>query len=472
MRNILILVGKDFSNLRRNRAALSLMFVVPFALIYFMGQIWGINRKDPGPTGIPLAVINQSDQPAAQKLVDSLKQEKSFRLYTTMAGPDKSRQPLSEARAREMIQSTNSDYRFALVIPRDLIRSERLGLHLQILSNPRNEIETQEVYGLLEKTIFSNVPELIGQSLQERAKAYIGSAEMTTFNRSIAQTVARTFGGDAEQIFSRMQNGNFGLSNLTNRAPAAPADPSLRRLDSDPKPDTPAAATPAATNQVTDIFSRLVKVDVEKVVGANVKNPAATMIVGGWAMQFLLFALSGGAAGLFRDRDSGIFQRLLAAPVSRGEILGAKFLYGILIGLVQLLVLFCAGKMLYGIEVEKHFFTLTILCVFAAAACTSFGMLLAAIAPNADAASGLATFLILMLSAIGGAWFPISLMPAFVQQLSKFSLVYWALEGFSAVLWAGKGLFQIGSILGVLGAMTAVVMAVAVWRFNRGRLFD
>jgi ABC-2 type transport system permease protein len=189
-------------------------------------------------------------------------------------------------------------------------------------------------------------------------------------------------------------------------------------------------------------------------------------------MQFLLFAVSASAASLFRERDAGIFQRVLAAPVTRAQILWGKFVYGVSIGLFQLIVLFFAGRVLFGIEVEKHLGLLMLVCTFAAAACTSFGMLLAAIAPNAEAANGLATFLIMLMSALGGAWFPISMMPAFIQQFSKLTLVYWSMEGFSAVLWAGNGFMQLLPILGILGGITAIVMTVAVWRFNRGRLFE
>ncbi|MFM1851738.1 MAG: hypothetical protein RIS54_1422 [Verrucomicrobiota bacterium] len=76
------------------------------------------------------------------------------------------------------------------------------------------------------------------------------------------------------------------------------------------------------------------------------------------------------------------------------------------------------------------------------------------------------------MSAIGGAWFPISLMPEFIQQLSKLTLVYWAMEGFSSVLWSGHGLLQLAPVLGVLAAITAAVMGAALWRFNRGNLFS
>ena len=42
--------------------------------------------------------------------------------------------------------------------------------------------------------------------------------------------------------------------------------------------------------------------------------------------------------------------------------------------------------------------------------------------------------------------------------------------GFSAVLWAGQSFVQILPILSVLVGITAVVMSIAIWRFNRGKI--
>ncbi len=449
MRTLLVLVRKDFLNFFRNKAAVSLTFLVPFAMIWLFGNIFNVNRKDSGPAGIPLAVVNASDNPAAVKLVEALQAEKSFRVITQFVNPDKSIRPLTEADLRPLLRGAGADTHFALVIPADLVSGPGFGLHLKILSNPRNEIETQTVNGILQKTIFTAIPQLLGQSLQARAKNRLGDERFKQFNGSIAGAVSNAFGGDKEQIERSMEAGDFGLGAATK-----------------------ASATPTTSGAPSaDVFSRLIRIEDEQVVGADVKSPFATSVVGGWAMQFLLFAVSASAASLFRERDAGIFQRILAAPVTRAQILWGKFLYGVSIGLIQLLVLFYAGRILFGIEVEKHLGLLVLVCTFAAAACTSFGMLIAAIAPNAEAAGGLATFLIMLMSALGGAWFPISIMPAFIQQFSRLTLVYWSMEGFSAVLWAGNSFVQLLPILGILGGITAVVMGLAVWRFNRGNIF-
>jgi ABC-2 type transport system permease protein len=474
---IFVLVRKDFKNFFRNKPAVLLTFIIPFVMIYLFGQIFGINRKDSGPNGIPLAVVNLSDNPGAAKLVDALKAEKSFNVLTKFVNPDKSTRPLTEDDVRSLMRATDPNFRFALVIPADLISTKTIGLRFKILSNPRNEIETQTVNGVLQKTIFTNVPELLGQSLQARAKEFLGDTNLKKFNGAIAGAVASTFGGDKAQIERNLASGDFGVGQLNSPKPAKPVDPTLRQLDTNPSPTVGGVPPPRTTSAppatpAASPISQIIKFETEQVVGADVKSPAATAIVGGWAIQFLLFALSASATSLFRERDAGIFQRLLASPVTRTQILWSKFLYGVSIGIIQLMVLFFAGRVLFGIEVEKHLGLLVLVCAFAAAACTSFGMLLAAVAPSAEAASGLATFLIMTMSALGGAWFPISLMPQFIQQFSKLTLVYWSMEGFSAVLWAGMSFTQILPILGILGGITAVVMTIAIWRFNRGKIFE
>ncbi|HET7537384.1 MAG TPA: ABC transporter permease [Candidatus Didemnitutus sp.] len=451
MNTILTLVRKDLAMLRRDKAALVLTFAVPFALIFVFGQIFVPKPgNSSGPTGVPLAVVNASDNPAAVKLVDALKAEKAFSVITTYNNPDKTTRPLAEADLEPLMRA--NAFRFAVVIPADLVRTDEIGLHQKILSNPRNEIETQMVNGILQKTIFSNVPQLLGQSLQARAKQFVGNDRLNQFNGSIASSIARTFGGDPAVIQRDIESGSFGL----DRALGGGKD---------------AGTSAGGGSGGADFFSKIVKIDSVQVVGKEVKSPMATRSVGGWAMQFLLFALTASANSLFYEKEQGLLQRLLSTPTSRADILWSKFIYGVILGLVQLVVLFLAGRFLYGIDVEHHLPLLILVCLFAAAACTAFGMLLAAISPSPEAARGIGTLVILLMSAIGGAWFPTSLMPEFLQSISKLTLVYWAMEGFQQVLWANASFVEVLPTVGFLALIAAVVMAVAVWRFNRGRLF-
>lgn len=439
MRTILVLVRKDFANFFRNRAAVALTFVVPFVLIWLFGQVFGINRRETGPTGIPLAVVDASGHAGAQRLFEALRSEKAFKLVTTIATPEGAERPLREDDLVELLRGNT--VRYALVVPADLFADRELGLRLKIYTNPRNDIETQMVQGILQKAIYSSVPQLLGQALVARGRGFVGADNLENFNREVAGNVARTFGGDPAEIQRRIESGDFGLGRLGG-----------------------------GTGESNPM--QLIRIESIQVAGQDVKSPAATRIVGGWAMQFLLFSLSAAASALFYERDHGIFHRILAGPVSRAQILWSKFVYGVCIGLLQLTLLFIGGRLLYGIDVEGHFGMLLLVCTVAAAACTAVGMLIASLASSPEAASGLATFVILLMCAVGGAWFPVTFMPEFIQQVSKLTLVYWAMEGFAQVLWANASLAELAPTLLILAGMAAAMMAVAVWRFNRGRIFD
>lgn len=444
MRTILVLVRKDFTTFFRNKAAVSLTFIVPFALIWIFGGVFGINRKDTGPSGIPLAVVNASDNPAAGKLLAALQAEPAFKVITTTTAADKTARPLREEDLVPLMR--DNKFRFALVIPADVVSEREFGLHLKIYSNPRNEIETQMVNGILQKTIFANVPQLLGQSLLARGRAFIGNERQNSFNRGLAESIARSFGGNPDDILKDIESGNLGFGEREGSS---------------------ASETVAGES----LFTQAVRIESVQVAGQDVKSPAATRIVGGWAMQFLLFALSGAATALFYERDHGIFHRILAGPVGRAQILWSKFLFGVSVGVLQLTVLFIGGRILYGIDVENHIGMLLLMCVFAASACTAFGMLIASLTSSPEAASGLATFVILVMCAVGGAWFPVTFMPEFIQQVSKLTIVYWAMEGFAQVLWANASFVELLPTLGVLGGIALAVMGIAVWRFNRGNIF-
>ncbi|HEY1108394.1 MAG TPA: ABC transporter permease, partial [Opitutaceae bacterium] len=370
------------------------------------------------------------------------KAEKAFAVVTEYTNPDESKRPFTEADARQLIRDRK--LRYAVIIPD---ATSGMGLTLKILSDPVNEIEAQTVNGILQKTLFSNVPQLLLQSLQARAKAHIGEERLKTFNSGIARSVVEGFGGNLDEITAAVTEGDLGA-------------------------DTSGPGEAKGAGGTPDFFSRIVKIEQEQVGGAQVKSPGATRLVGGWAIMFLMFALSGGAISLFEEKKSGMLQRLLAMPVTRADILWSRFVFGVLLGLVQLITIFVFGSFLYGIEILPHLGGLALVAVATAAACTALGMLIASVSSSPDAASGLSTFVILTMSACGGAWFPISFMPDFMQVIARFTVTYWAIDGFTQVLWARNSLVQLLPTLGILLAIAGGVMSVAIWRFNRGRLFD
>lgn len=485
MHPILSLFRKDFAIFFRHRSGVVLTFLVPVILIALFGFVFGLyQRKDPGPSGIPLVVVNQCQDPAAELLIEALRGEKTFKVITVDSNAQGGPKPVTEDVARAWMRDNYQ--RFTLVLPPDFISTEQVGLHMRFLNNPRNEIETMTVKGMLQKTVFMNAKDLLSKSLMGNARRMVGKEKFEAYNRRMADTIADTFGGNREDIYQRFDKGDYwGIGDTapgaTPRSEAA-ADPSLRRLD------TVASTTPVEPGKLAeaseakpvdkkedaaaDLMAKMFRFEDEQVMGKQVKNPNAARLTGGYAIMFLLFAVSGFATSFFGEKSGGIFQRVLSTRARRHHILMGKFLFCVVLGLMQLGFLFVAGEFLFGLQLAEHLLPLTCVAVAASAACAAFGMLIASVTNNAQAANGLATLLVLTMSTVGGAWFPVSLMPELIQRFSKFTVVYWAVEGFTNVLWADYGVLQSLPYIGVLLLMTAACQAIAVWRFRRGDMFS
>lgn len=454
MRVVLVLLRKSLLTFSRSKAAVAITFLVPMAIIYLLGNVFGLTpRKDPGPTGIPLAVVNQSPEPAALDLIAALRKEKTFRLIDTTTDANGVVHPLTEADARRGLK--DNAYRFVLILPADLLSDTTLGLHIKFLNNPRNEIETQMVNGMLQKTIFSQVPGLLGQSLQKSARRMIGGDQLQAFQRRMADAIADNFGGDREEIYRRMTAPDAGFGFLKSQETGTATDPK----------------TGDATAE-GDVFSRIVRIETEQVSGRQTGNPMAPRTVGGYAIMFLLMAVSGSATSLYEEKNSGIFARLLAGPVRPAHILWARFLFGVVLGMLQISALFLAGWFFFSIDIWSHLGALAAVSLGSAAACSAFGMLIVSIASNPHAASGLSTLVVISMSAIGGAWFPVSFMPEFIQKLSPWTLVYWSVESFVDVLWAGYSFVEVLPKVGMLAAIATVISLIAVGLLRRSSMFS
>jgi ABC-2 type transport system permease protein len=435
LKTVLALIRKDYRLFFADRVAVGLTFVVPIILIALWGSIFG--NVDEGPRSLRLAFVNQSTAPIAARIERVLDTTKTFRLVKSLTDEQGRVIPFDSVSVKDFVRRGAAPA--ALVIPPDASTDTSFGLKLKFYYDPRNDMEMQIIQGVLQQTIMSQLPEVFLQSAQRSALRTLGADSGLAFNRGIADLVSTYFGINPKEILS------FQLNDTSS-----------------------AIAGARGTGQ---FFSNVLRLEKEQLVGRDVANPWATRSVGGWAIMFLLFSLSASATSLFDEKQNGVVLRLLAAPVSRVHILWSKYLFNMSIGCLQLAVLFIAGALLFRIDILSNVLNLALVLLAASTACTAFGMLLAAFSKTQGQARGLGTLFILAMSSIGGAWFPTSFMPPFIQLMGKASLVYWSMEGFLQVLWRNAGTVELLPVLGVLFGMSALITTVSVWQFRKGHVF-
>jgi ABC-2 type transport system permease protein len=220
-----------------------------------------------------------------------------------------------------------------------------------------------------------------------------------------------------------------------------------------------------------NLASNLVKFESHQLVGVEIVNPQVTRIAGGWAVMFLLFSLTGAATSLFDEKQEGTMKRLLCMPVTRSQILWSKYIYTLILGIVQMLVIFFFSWIFFKVDIFSNFGNLLIVIIAATSAAVAFGMLITSFAKSLNQASSYSTLMILVMSAIGGSWFPTSMLPDWMQILSKGTLTYWSVEAFLQVLWRQSSFIGILPNVLILLVLALAVNTYSLIRFNKGNIF-
>ena len=158
--------------------------------------------------------------------------------------------------------------------------------------------------------------------------------------------------------------------------------------------------------------------------------PAWTM----FAMFFILYPLAG---NFIKEREEGSMLRLRLISGSQWPVISGKFAFYFLICLVQFLLMIAVGiyiMPLLGLTklvLGSNPLGILITACSVAMAATGYGVLIAVYFRTAQQALSFGSVSVVILSAIGGVWVPIYVMPEILQTVSRFSPMSWGLESFN-----------------------------------------
>jgi ABC-2 type transport system permease protein len=183
--------------------------------------------------------------------------------------------------------------------------------------------------------------------------------------------------------------------------------------------------------------------------------------------MFVMMMASIGASSIVTERQLGTLYRLLAAPISRLEILGGHALALGVQGLFQAAVLFGFARFVYGMSLGSSPLALIVIVVSFLVTAVGFGMLLAAFVQTPAQAGAAGSLVIVALSFLGGVWWPVELMPQLMQQVARLSPTYWAGQGLLNVLVRGQGLSSILHYSAYLLLLGAALMLAGSWLLRR-----
>lgn len=387
-----------------SRSILIFQLLLPVLFTFMVGQGTG-GFDGPSSTTVtwPLAVANEDNGRLGTALVETLSADPNLEVITVAA---------SEAETAV----TDDDAVAALIIPADFSQQLANGRQpaLDFYSDPADVQEVQPV----EQAVLSAASQL-GGAVTAASLSRDVAAELGLFAQDV--TEADYFAAAVAEAQTAWQN--------------------------------PPTAVQVNEDEIV--------VTTENVIpqGINQSSP-------GMMAMFATFTMVGGAVVLLEERQAGTLRRLLVMPIRKSTILLGKLLGILVSGIIQTLILILFGALAFGVPWGSAPLALAVMVVAFSLAITALGLMFAALTKTLAQANALSTIVVLSIAALGGAWWPLDIVPGWMQTLGRLSPISWAMDGFHDIITRGLGVTAVLPEAGILLAFAAVFLAVGVWRFR------
>lgn len=201
--------------------------------------------------------------------------------------------------------------------------------------------------------------------------------------------------------------------------------------------------------------------------GIDPDRGGITYYAGAVAILFLLFAAMQGAISMIDERTSGIVDRLVATPGGYPTVVAGKAIFLTLQGLVQVTLIFIVAGLFYGVAWLEQPGAWLVTALLASAAAAGLGLLTASLCRSRQQAQTASSFVVLILSAVGGSMVPRFMMPGWLRELGWLTPNAWAIDAWQGLLWRGDALADLVLPWSVLGLGALVAIGASLWMARR-----
>jgi ABC-2 type transport system permease protein len=173
------------------------------------------------------------------------------------------------------------------------------------------------------------------------------------------------------------------------------------------------------------------------------------------------------------ERWEGTIEYTFMAPLSRLAHLGGMGVYAVLYGLIRAVLLFGVVALFFDLSLAgADLVAALVVLLVASVSFIGIGMMTAVlplISPEKGAQLGFVTQGLLLV--LSGVYYPVDILPAWMQWLAAVSPATYALEGIRDAILGGEGLQTLGGELAALLLIGAVAIPAGLALFSVGERY-
>jgi ABC-2 type transport system permease protein len=173
------------------------------------------------------------------------------------------------------------------------------------------------------------------------------------------------------------------------------------------------------------------------------------------------------AVAIVRERERGNLELLITTPVRSSELMLAKILPYVFIGLIQVTLVLLLGKFLFQVPLRGTLLNVYIVSLLFIVANLALGLVASTIAQTQFQAMQMTFFVLLPSILLSGFVFPFDGMPVAAQWIAEVLPMTHFMRLVRGVVLRGASLPELANELAILVGFIAVAMTLAVSRFHK-----
>ncbi|MEO8605287.1 MAG: ABC transporter permease [bacterium] len=220
--------------------------------------------------------------------------------------------------------------------------------------------------------------------------------------------------------------------------------------------------------QADPLATQLVVVQERNLTGNQLTVAPFQQNLPGFSIMFALIGvIFSTSLGIHDERDGGTLPRLLMAPVGMTRILLGKLSARFVIGVIQLGFLLVWSHLVFGVPLGNAPVALGVLICAVILATVATGLVVAVFTRTREQVQPLGLGLVVLLSGLGGLWWPEATQPQWMQTVSSLAFTSWAMSGMNDIVLRGRGLETLAPPLAALTIYTVATLAIGLALFRR-----
>lgn len=180
-------------------------------------------------------------------------------------------------------------------------------------------------------------------------------------------------------------------------------------------------------------------------------------------MTMILFT----AVAIVRERERGNLELLINTPIRKSELMVAKILPYILIGLIQVTLILAFGVLLFDVPIRGSLLDAYGVALIFIVANLALGLLISTLAQSQFQAMQMTFFILLPSILLSGFMFPFDGMPKAAQWIAELLPMTHFMRLIRGVVLRGASLPDMAGELAVLGVFILITMSFAIKLFSK-----